>query len=804
MRAGLRPTVFIGLGGMAIQTLCALRPRLQRRFAEPSSTPGLRILVLDTDQAELRAIESRQTSERLTGQEMLHLPLRRSADYRSASDEILSWLSRRWLYNIPRSLRTEGLRPLGRLAFVDHRHAIAERISTTLVAALGDDSQRQTSETSKAGPGNVPPRVCVIASIGGGTGGGMLLDVAYAVRQQLGQLDLATDGVHGIMLHATFASRAGNDLRNANAYATLTELNHFMLGGAAYRAGPMEVLPAGDVSEPPFARAYLVHLGDELDQTALNVALESVADYLCLDAIGCNAALDQPHSQKGENSWPADARGLGAHKVSHDSCKLVQLHSFGLHAIRFDKQKVIAREANRLCLRLVRKWLGDREDGLSPSGKVETSDIQLDDLVERLQAIADHALSGSSENHFRALVSAGPDGPSIIRDDDPAGPFGDDLRRIHAVLGLPGETDTPVGNYLPPLESRLRDDAMKLASAIARSLVEAISASADRPRARLPVAIAAVNLWQGRLRDVRRSAEQTWRNDHDQATALWSRLQRGELPGGRTKWLGLFPTAAENPEDFLLEYCRLRLKAMLHKWVINVLQVVAAELTALGDSLARLRQSVQQLAEEFTKAVEEDNPMDKRLSWSEHDLANELDQLGQAEYIEQFDETLQAEYIESHGGLLALNEPAGDGWQALCKELYQRAQTMVADVLDDVDVCQLLIRANPTAGELNSVVRAAAEQAKVRLPKAGSSERLLVVVPQAKTSKLVVEAVRQTLADAVVVASTDPDLLFCHEVEGINLAKAANVLVADRHECAEAALRLFTRVDVPWAALQPG
>lgn len=786
MTAGLRPTVFIGLGGMAIQTLCALRRRFKRKFAEPSGAPNLRILAFDTDLAALRASESRQTDERLTRDETLHLPLRKSADYRSASDEILSWLSRRWLYNIPRSLRTEGLRPLGRLAFVDHRHAIAGRMSTTLAAAAND----------------APPQVYVIASIGGGTGGGMLLDVAYAVRQQLDQLRLAANDIVGIMLHATIASSAGNDLRSANAYATLTELNHFMLGGAAYRAGPIEVLPAGDVSDPPFASAYLLHLGDDLNQIAVDEALQNVAEYLCLHATD-GAVLDQSCRRIDENSLAGAARSLRSHDVSHDSGKSVQLRSFALHAIRFDKQKVIAREANRLCVSLMRKWLGDRGDDRSPSGNLRTPDIQLDDLVQRLQKIADHALNGNSEAHFRALVAAGPGGPSIVRDDDPAGPFGDDLRRIHAVLGLPSELETAVGIYVPPLESRLRDDSKKLAAAISRSLIEAVSAFADRPQARLAIATAAVNLLQGQLRDLRRTAEQTWRKGHDEATALWSELQRGELPGGRTKWLGLFSTAAGNPEDFLLTYCRSRLQVMIHKWLVNVVQLLAAEVTSLGDGLARLRQSVQQLAEEFASA--DDEPTDKHSTWTERELANELGWLGQAEYLKRFDESLQEEYIKSRGGLLALSEPEPKKWHALREELYQRARQIVATALDEVDACQLLVRANPTAGELNSVVRAAAEQAKVRLPKAAnSSERLIAVVPSGITSKLIVDSIRQTLPDAVVATSTEADLVFCHEVEGIVLADAANVLVADRRECAQAALRLFTRVDVPWAALQTG
>ncbi|MGH7136896.1 MAG: tubulin-like doman-containing protein, partial [Pirellulales bacterium] len=350
----MSPVVFIGLGGAGTLALQHLR----RRFAErrgaaailpPSSAdlwcgrparaekaggtpaPQPRFLALDTDAAALRPPTDSPAA--LSSGETLHLPLRKPAEYRAASDEILSWLSRRWLYNIPRSLLTEGLRPLGRLAFVDHRVAIAERLRGLL-----------------AGPS---PRVFIVASIDGGTGGGMLLDVAYAVRQQLDELKLSTDCLCGLLLHATFARGAANDLCKANAYATLTELNHFMLGNAAYRAGPVEVLPAGDVSEPPFHDAYLVDLGEELSDADFDDALGQVAEYLYLNATSGAAALDDFRRV----SRTARKTAAGA----------VPLRSFGLHALRVEKQAIADRESSRLCLGLIQHWLGESADG-SPSG----------------------------------------------------------------------------------------------------------------------------------------------------------------------------------------------------------------------------------------------------------------------------------------------------------------------------------------------------------------------------------------------------------------------------------------------------
>ena len=60
------------------------------------------------------------------------MPLRKPEEYRADSGKLLQWLSRRWLYNIPRSLETEGLRPLGRLALVDHGVKLRELLRSHL------------------------------------------------------------------------------------------------------------------------------------------------------------------------------------------------------------------------------------------------------------------------------------------------------------------------------------------------------------------------------------------------------------------------------------------------------------------------------------------------------------------------------------------------------------------------------------------------------------------------------------------------------------------------------------------------
>jgi len=121
----LRPTLFIGLGGCGGQVLRLLRRRLDDRL--PIELRMLApMLLLDTDARELSGAHGGKGSD-LRQDEILAMPLRRSQDYRNDSRRILEWLSRRWLYNIPRSQQTEGLRPLGRLALADHAPAATAR-----------------------------------------------------------------------------------------------------------------------------------------------------------------------------------------------------------------------------------------------------------------------------------------------------------------------------------------------------------------------------------------------------------------------------------------------------------------------------------------------------------------------------------------------------------------------------------------------------------------------------------------------------------------------------------------------------
>jgi hypothetical protein len=760
------PAVFIGLGGAAARVLRHLRRRFSERIGQPRLDSNLRFLALDTDPNTLRDAEAAAEVESLSPDETLHLPLRKPADYRSANDEILCWLSRRWLYNIPRSLRTEGLRPLGRLAFVDHRQAIAERLRRVLDRAS--------------------PRVFIIASIDGGTGGGMLFDVAYVVRQQLDNLKLTADCLCGLMLHGGLAHSPANDLRKANAYATLTELNHFMQGVADDRTRPIEVLVAGDASEPPFRDAYLIDLGNELSDAEFDDALRQVAEYLYLSVDSCGAALD--NFRNSTRRRPTDA---------HEPARL---RSFGLHAIRVDKQSIATYEADRLCLRLTRKWLGESEEGVGQTIRIQPPDFGLDDLAQRVQAIANQALGGSAEVHFRTLVASQPGRPALVCDDDPAGPFGDELRRIHAVLGLPTVLEISQPVQLARLAAALQSGTQTLASAMGDSLVESISALVEQPPGQVQAALAGTNLFQEHLRDLRQAADEILRRDQALATSLWSKLQRGELPRQQS-WFSRFSQAGDDPEECLLEYCRLRLQTMVYKHLGALLQEVSGRIAALHDRLIKLRQSLHWLSAEFAATTTHGGETPAAFAENGLPFAAELGQFHEPAYVTKFDQSLRQSLFDADGGLLALADKGPDRLRELGGQVRELARESVLNLLAGVDAGSVLFQQNPTAEKLSAVIVAAVEKAKSPLHPFEGEGRLVVVIPQGPSSEAIAGAVCERLPDASIVRSTDSNLVFLREVEGLVLSDAAAQMVKGRVDCAAAAHRVLTRVDVPWIAL---
>ena len=715
--SGARPTIFLGVGGIAAKILRQLRQRLNQRYGERSAVPCFQMLLLDTDPHTLRAAEQGDPNEALIADETLYLPLRRPAEYRADSDKILGWLSRRWLYNIPRSLRTEGLRPLGRLAYVDHAQRVQERLRQVLAEAASPEAKAKTIETTGADLRNETPRVFIVASISGGSGGGMLFDLAYGVRELLGELGLPSGAVCGMMLHATHNKSAGNDLRKANAYATLTELNYFNHGGG-FRAGAAGTSPASESAEPPFTDAYLVNLGENLSDAELDAASGAVARYLYLDAAtSCGAALDC-------------CRDAAQQRIRADD-GVRRLRSFGVHTIGCDKYAIVSAQADLLCHQLVAGWHSDQQLHRRP----ETPELEIDELVQRLNAAADKALGGNSETQFQALLGQDlPRRPADANEGQNGGPYAEQLERIHALLGAPIIPNQPSPTNPTRVEVAVQDAAKKLATALGGSIAKSTIALIEDPRGRLPASLLAINIFQEQLRNLRQNADEVFRRCCSDSATLRSKLQRGEIADHAPRWMSFLGGKGRNDaEKRLMEYCRWRLRTIVYQHLASLLQSVSGAVTGLNEQVLQLRPRLEQLSRSFASTVsgfEAGIAGESLAGAGRRDAAGAGSPLLKPESLSDFDRRIQQEVLAPNGGLLSLVGADNERWKQLRSQLQLHARETVLLSMKDMDAARLFLERHSREEQLIKQIQASLAKAAPRIPGVRSVNRALAVVPR--------------------------------------------------------------------------
>jgi serine/threonine protein kinase len=362
----VQPTVFIAVGGLGIRAAEILREQLSIRYPG-ASLPLLHFLCLDSDSAS--SITPRTTTSEgfPTESRMVHLPLRSSHEYRKTSAEHLNWLSRRWLFNIPRSGNVDGMRPLGRLSFVDNVRSVKQALDDILETALCPESahimQKQIQQ-----PCSVDGiEFVLIGSTAGGTASGSLLDIAWLVRSVVAERRMPPSFVSAMLIHGTAHSRQAADMQDANTISFLRELQHFSLPGVD-RPGLTSRNCSLPSSGRPFNSAWFFHMGDDLSSLDYHNRLMAVASYLQLRSL----TLARPEMK----TWSQLA-------ADHSLETELQLRTFGLATIAADAWSTANSEAIPLCRAALKHWSSSGR--ISPVvGAFSQADPQTSALIEQM------------------------------------------------------------------------------------------------------------------------------------------------------------------------------------------------------------------------------------------------------------------------------------------------------------------------------------------------------------------------------------------------------------------------------------
>ena len=259
----------IGVGGVGIRSIIEMRKLCQQSHANLDDLAQRGFLIIDSDEEAIQLAVAADRDGRLPYHCTIHVPLRSPQHYRQSDRVSFTQISRRWVYNIPRSLKTEGVRPLGMLAFLDRASYVFESIREALAEVARSQGEAAALQ---------PIDVHVVTSAHGGTGSAISSEVGFFVRQIAADFGLEVQ-LELVLTCAIPHSNTAMDLPIATALAFLTELNHYHKTQGLHPA--INGLPASNaIHQAPFDHVSLIYGGQFGNIDDLFSTVEQAGRYL--------------------------------------------------------------------------------------------------------------------------------------------------------------------------------------------------------------------------------------------------------------------------------------------------------------------------------------------------------------------------------------------------------------------------------------------------------------------------------------------------------------------------------------------
>ncbi len=354
-----RPTIVVAIGGLGARAVEMFQERCSSRF--PGATlPTIQYICIDSDTESVQSVDRLAAIGLPSSRVSVAIPLRSAHEYRKVSSEHLNWLSRRWLFNIPRSGNVDGMRPLGRLAFVDHQEQIRTQLKKSLEAAFCEAAVKKTQNETQLPCSLDGIDFVLVGSTCGGTSSGSLLDAAWLIRSLIADKRLPPCSISAMLMHGTSSGRQFADMQDANTLSFLKELHYFSLPGVE-RPGMTSRSGEGSSSGPAMAfdAAWLFHMGDDLTSLEFNTGLSTVAEYLDLRTLTA--------ARREMDAWKQHADNEREHGSE------LTLGTFGIAKVASESWDVANSQAALLCRGLLHRWQTSKSRSESFGGFAQTS-----------------------------------------------------------------------------------------------------------------------------------------------------------------------------------------------------------------------------------------------------------------------------------------------------------------------------------------------------------------------------------------------------------------------------------------------
>ncbi len=768
----LVPALIIGLGQMGRVIVNQLRQEWQLRYPLQDSLPHIKTYCIDTDPQTPPMMVGTPTA---ASEEVIVTKLNRPTRYirpRDTLPPVESWLDTNILYRMPRTFETNGIRAFGRLAFIEYSRGIASRIRRDLEHITAPETMTEAEQHTSLKLRSNFPRVYVICSLSGGTGSGMFIDLAYVVKQQLRDIGFPRQDVIGIFLIPSVGDQGQADMPQANAFASLRELHHYMVARQPFRALYETGCDPLVDNEPPFSQAFLLPLPDSKDLEQLQETLKVSSGFLhrsLLTPLGKTA--DQFRAKHSATASP--------------------FHSVGIRVLASPRRPLLRRAAKRLGLLLIENWL--RPSSLDLEVQV-AQDIQAffvqermdpTNLYEQLETAVTSELGKSFASFIREMtepfmqlpVSGYPDNREIKQV----------FKKVEEWLGIQGEAPSTTLTT-PHIVRILHETSENLARQAGPPLVQHLVSFIDRPGFRMAGAEEAIRQAMGCLDAwhliYEEQIKQLITSMHDQLTHLKNDLgdlDRLRVQGAKRKTPLPIPLGERMRKCFTFRYQQLIYDRIIALLVCfrGFCSDQVKEMRFCRNRLAELSKGLRDV--EDPGALSSLKPGFRQTSSIllprgcvslVHAVTEFLSGVGPAE-LSEFDLHLQKVLNTSLPPLGKLCLSPGDSLRPVHMLLNQEAERYLEQRIDILDAAGLYLERQ---GDEQTLADALTTTFDETLPLMlnqrinFSQEFSLLILPDSPSGELMEQACSVALPDTHVVLSPQADeLVLYREVVGIPL-----------------------------------
>jgi eukaryotic-like serine/threonine-protein kinase len=775
----LFPALILGLGQLGLGVLQRLRRKIHAECGSLEQVPNMKLLYVDTDLESLRQAAKGDAAAALTPHEVLAAKLNRPSHYLRSQDErkrIEPWFDLKMLYRIPRTLATAGLRPLGRLAFFDNYRLISRRLRNELEVCTFPDNLETAIQNTGLGLRSNRPRVYVITGLAGGTGGGIFLDLAYLLRKLLGDLGYQRPEVVGVFLLPRVDRQPTSSLAIGNAFAALTELNHFSSPKNIFTARFAEnEAPVRD-EDAPYSRCFMLSLPEVSDEQATCHRLSLTADFLFRElATPMGRAADESRSETQVFSMPS---------------RTLLCQTFGLRRMAWPRRALIGNAARSLCREVVERWMSKEADGVrasvqtSVAGLWQREELSGEQLMARLQAACTTALGQTPEAAFEQVI-----GPLATLNpqnlDECVSRISEALTQIEQIVGKPNET---MGEHPGSLSEPLQAEADATTSAWGDLLSGFALELIEQPEYRLAGAEEAVRQMISTIEGILQHYESLNKELLTRASEASSQVNNllatvRATPAGNRKLTAFL----SNLIELIRVYPKWRVQSLLLQRLTSILVSSRGRLSDHLRELNFCRSRMRELQDSFQDG-EADGLLEEELA-AQRTLfpanARSLQEATEAllgtitpEEIQRLDHRIQEVLREQFSTLADVCLSSSNLLPNLRAAMRGVAETYVASQLEGTSLAEMFFQqleaGRQAADELMSVFNEASPD--VTSDRAGSREVYILAVPPGAQSQRFVETVKQTFPDLKwAVTTSKDDIVFYHELQEVRLSDLEQV-----------------------------